>query len=74
MEKIIFLYLLFLTFINSNISDNSFNIIKLQDFTKINFNLNNEFLVFEYYNNIYKLFNSSIYFIFDIGQRASTKV
>ena len=75
MAKDFFIFLLLIiSTIKSNKTNNSFNVIKLQDLTRIKFNLNNEFIVFEYYNNIHKLFDSSIFFIFDNGQRASTKV
>ena len=75
MKELIIINLFFIiSCINSNIDDESYTPIRLQDFTKINFNLNNEYLVFEYNNNIDKLFNLSIFFIFGEGKKASTKV
>ena len=70
-------FILILFFIFSNIhslSDISKDIIELKDLTKIKFNLDNEFVLFEYKNNMEKYFNSSINFIFDNGEKSSTKI
>ena len=73
----VILFILILFFIFSNIhslSDISKDIIELKDLTKTKFNLDNEFVLFEYKNNMEKYFNSSINFIFDNGEKSSTKI
>ena len=66
-------FIIFLSFINSFLLLNSFTTIKLTDFTKTSFSLK-EFVILEYTNNIKKDFNYEINFIFDKGNKASTKV
>ena len=73
MSKRIFSFIIFLSFINSFLLLNSFSTIKLTDFTKTSFSLK-EFVILEYTNNIKKDFNYEINFIFDKGNKASTKV
>ena len=51
-----------------------FNPIKLVDFARTKFTLDNEYVVLEYTNNIEKKFNYEINFIFDEGNKPSTKV
>ena len=74
MKELIILNLFFIiSCINSNIDDESYTPIRLQDFTKINFNLNNEYLVFEYNNNIDKLFKLSIFLFLAKGKKPQQK-
>ena len=51
---------------------NSFTTIKLSDFTKVSFTLK-EYVILEYTNNIKKDFDYEINFIFDEGNKVSTK-
>ena len=69
-----FLLLLLLFSTNISLLNDTFNIIKLTDFTKTRFTLQNEFVFFEYKNNYNKYFDYGIDFIFDEGQKSSTKV
>ena len=71
MSKNFFSFIIFFCFINSLL--NSFTTIKLNDFTKTSFTLK-EFVILEYTNNIKKDFNYEINFIFDEGNKPSTKV
>ena len=50
------------------------NPIKLVDFSRTKFTLDNEYVILEYSNNIEKNFNYEINFIFDEGNKPSTKV
>ena len=50
------------------------NYIVLNDFTKTNFTLDNEFVIFQYQNNYNYSFQYEINFIFDKGYKSSTKV
>ena len=70
MSKNFFSFIIFFCFINSLL--NSFTTIKLADFTKTSFTLK-EFVILEYTNNINKDFNYEINFIFDEGNKPSTK-
>ena len=70
--KKIFSLIKFLLFTNSFLLLNSFSTIKLADFTKTSFTLK-EFVILEYTNNINKDFNYEINFIFDEGNKPSTK-
>lgn len=70
MSQKFFSFIIFLCFINSFL--NSFSAIKLTDFTKTSFTLK-EFVILEYTNNIHKDFNYEINFIFDEGNKPSTK-
>ena len=70
MSQKFFSFIIFLCFINSFL--NSFSTIKLADFTKTSFTLK-EFVILEYTNNIHKDFNYEINFIFDEGNKPSTK-
>ena len=74
MVKISFVILVFL-FLNINsLSDISKDIIKLKNLIKTKFNLDDEFVLFEYKNNMRKYFNSFINSIFDKGEKSSTKI
>jgi len=67
--------ILFFIFSNINsLSDISKDVIELKDLTKTKFILDNEFVLLKYENNMEKLFNSSINFIFDNGEKSSTKI
>ena len=74
MLKFLFILLFLFHLINSIAIQNSFSPIKLADFTRTQFTLDNEFVVFEYTNDIEKDFNYEINFIFDEGNKPSTKV
>lgn len=69
-------FVLILTFLitNSNEKINSFTTKKLQDLTETSFSINKQFIILEYNNNAERVFNSSIYFIFNKGEISSTKV
>ena len=58
----------------NSLSDISKDVIELKDLTKTKFSLNNEFVLLEYKNSMENFFNSSINFIFDTGEKSSTKI
>ena len=74
MSKLFFVFLFFLFSFNLPLAQDSFNIIKLTDFTKTEFTLDNEFLIFEYHNDVNNTFKYDIDFILDEGYKSSTKV
>ena len=74
MLKFFYSFLLLFHLINSIEVQNSFDPIKLADFTRTKFTLDNEFVILEYTNDIEKDFNYEINFIFDEGNKPSTKV
>ena len=73
-KKYICFFILIYLIASSNSKDNSFNTIKLEDLKPTQFSMNNKYVIFEYDNNIKTEFNSSINFIFNVGEKSSTKV
>ena len=68
--------IIFLIFIiYSNIVNSSYSIIKLSSFNETYFSLDNEFIIFEYENQVNnRIIDGGIYFIFDKGNKPTTKI
>ena len=75
MPKIfVHLLLLLLLSLYSPLKNDFSNYIKLNDFTKTKFSLDNEFVIFQYENKYNYSFKYEINFILDEGYKSSTKV
>ena len=62
--------------VNSNCKENlnSYTIYTLKDLSETYFNLTNKIVVLKYVNDIQRVYNSSINFVFRYGEKSSTKV
>ena len=69
-----FLIILSFILVKSFLLNESYTPIQLHDFSKTNFSLENEYVIFSYENSVQKIFAHSIYFIFDKGEKSSTKI
>ena len=68
--------IIFLIFIiYSSIVNSSYSIIKLSSFNETFFSLDNEFLIFEYENQVdNRIIDGGIYFILGKGNKPTTKI
>ena len=71
-SHICFLFIIYLIAISTS-KDNSFTTMKLEDLKEMQFSLK-KYVIFEYDNREQRIFNSSINFIFNTGNKASTNV
>ena len=71
-SHICFLFIIYLIGISTT-KDNSFTTMKLEDLKEMQFSLK-KYVIFEYDNREQRIFNSSINFIFNTGNKPSTNV